>query len=476
MVFTLLIASIFIMILHVMAACLSYRAKDQSRNIVVHQYKNIQLFTQLLAELMDVETSQREYLISGDSAFLTSYQTGLDNIRAQTATLKASIHDHPSPVGGPEQQMISIANARCKDLEEELRLFKRFNRDSLKIHLAVRHGNAKPDALPQVVSAMVAPTNADLGEQDWFLQNSRILAFIRIASFLLLILTCSLALRTIVKKARSNARLLSKLKSSNRQLEHTVKKRTEQLEEAIRMKDHFLGVATHDLKAPLSSILGLVELIKIDNSNLSVNEAEYLAHIEYSCRKMQHLINDLLEINRIERGQAIIKRQKVEIKPLLRKVRLDFAQQVAQKSIDLVIEEVDAIIMTDADCLTRILENLLSNAIKFSPPMKKVLLKTSAEPGHLKFAIVDEGPGIPLDEQPRLFDKFQRLSNRPTNSESSTGLGLSIVKELTGLLGGEITFRTEIGQGSTFVVTLPNVQRSRHLAEQPAHPLQGSFI
>ena len=150
-----------------------------------------------------------------------------------------------------------------------------------------------------------------------------------------------------------------------------------------------------------------------------------------------------------------MKRQQVDLAPLLNKLWLDFAQQAEKKSIELVIEEIDATIQTDADGVTRILENLLSNAIKFSPPKKKVSLNVSSEGNQLKFEVSDEGPGIPPDEQPRLFSKFQRLSNRPTGAEISTGLGLSIVKELTNQLGGEISFKTEPGKGTVFILTLP---------------------
>jgi signal transduction histidine kinase len=275
------------------------------------------------------------------------------------------------------------------------------------------------------------------------------------SSFVLLTLTCSLALVTIVRKDRSNAQLLSKLQMTNKQLEDKVLKRTSELADAIRAKDHFLGIATHDLKAPLSGILGLIQLLKMGKKNVTENEAEYLAHIEHAGKKMQRLIQDILEINRIDQGKVMVKKEKVDVAYIINELRRNFTLAAAKKNIRLIIENATAIIETDADSLTRILENLLSNAIKFSSPGKKVWMNVRLEKDHVRFEVIDEGPGIPLHEQPRLFDKFQRLSNRPTNSEISTGLGLSIVKELTLQIGGEITFNSEVGKGTTFVVTLP---------------------
>jgi signal transduction histidine kinase len=283
---------------------------------------------------------------------------------------------------------------------------------------------------------------------------------IRFSSFALLLLTCTLALVSIIRREKINAKLLSKLKSTNRQLNDEVQMRTSQLTEAIKAKDHFMGVAAHDLKAPLSGIEGLVELIKMENKNMSPTETEYLGHIKYSCKKMQRLIIDILDVNRIEQGKAMMIWQKVSIMSILEQIQFGFVPQAAKKNIDFQIEAIDAVMETDPDGLSRILENLVSNAVKFSPAMKKVSLSVRSENHQLKFKVSDEGPGIPQDEQPRLFNKFQRLSNRPTNSEISTGLGLSIVKELVTQLGGEITFTSEVGKGSTFIVSLPQFRRS----------------
>ncbi len=308
---------------------------------------------------------------------------------------------------------------------------------------------------PELTKALIEQENMSQLTHEHIASSS----VTRFSSFVLLSLTCTLALVSIIRRDKINARLLSTLKSTNRQLNDEVQLRTSQFTEAIEAKDHFLGVAAHDLKAPLTGIEGLVELIKMENKNLSPTQAEYLGHIQYSCKKMQRLIIDILDVNRIEQGKAKVNWQKVRIMHILGQIKLGFASQATKKNIDLQIEGIDAIMETDPDGLSRILENLVSNAIKFSPSMKKVSLSVSSENHQVKFKVSDEGPGIPQEEQPRLFKKFQRLSNRPTNSEISTGLGLSIVKELATQLGGEITFTSEVGKGSTFIVRLPQFHR-----------------
>jgi len=172
---------------------------------------------------------------------------------------------------------------------------------------------------------------------------------------------------------------------------------------------------------------------------------------------MQNLIQDILEVNRIEHGQAIVTKETVNLTRMMDHINVNFGQLAGNKGIQLVIEASDTGIETDPVSLTRILENLISNAIKFSPFNKTVRLKVSSEADTIQFKVIDQGPGIPPHEQPKLFSKFQRLSNRPTNAENSTGLGLSIVKELTTQLGGEITFDSTVGKGTTFTVTLPKI-------------------
>jgi signal transduction histidine kinase len=116
-------------------------------------------------------------------------------------------------------------------------------------------------------------------------------------------------------------------------------------------------------------------------------------------------------------------------------------------------------VRTDKDLLMRILDNLISNAIKFSPFNKTITLTLSRNEGHVVFIIQDEGPGIRPQDRAMLFHKFKKLSARPTDGESSSGLGLSIVKDLVDMLKGSIDVRSEVGKGACFIVKLPYQSR-----------------
>jgi PAS domain S-box-containing protein len=222
-------------------------------------------------------------------------------------------------------------------------------------------------------------------------------------------------------------------------------------------KNHFLGIAAHDLKSPLQSILGLINLINIRNHNLTPEQLEYFRYIQRSCMNMQTLIDNLLDINKIEQGMAAGTPEEIQLSALSDNLMSTFQEQARTKNIALKVEcnAPEQNIFVDINALSRVLENLISNAIKFSRQHTEVLLTITHAHGGVCFDVVDQGQGIQPEDLPKLFRKFQRLQTRPTNGESSTGLGLSIVKELVLSLNGRITVDSKPNKGSRFTVNLP---------------------
>jgi len=224
-------------------------------------------------------------------------------------------------------------------------------------------------------------------------------------------------------------------------------------------KNNFLGFASHDLKAPIAGIASLAQLMRLEG-NLDYRKLDYLEHIEDSCNRMQQLISDLLDINRIELGSSSITLQPVLISKLLSRLHHQFQPIAIRKNISLNFQnEVDEdTLTTDPDALLQILDNLLSNAIKFSQPYKEVHLETFTDDSFVCFNVRDHGPGILPQEMQKVFGKFQKLSARPTAGEGSSGLGLSIVKELAHLLRGDVSVSSKPGLGTTFSLRLPSMK------------------
>jgi len=244
--------------------------------------------------------------------------------------------------------------------------------------------------------------------------------------------------------------------SDRKYMEEELREANEKLRHVNEEKNHFLGMTAHDLKSPLNGVIGLIALLKNEIAPDS-RQAEYLRYIEESCLNMKTLIINLLDINRIEQGLTIINPEQIELRGLIdRHVRV-LQENAHKKNITLTVDDQAGPVKMyiDPNALGRVLENLLSNALKFSPADTTVTLRMAKNGSHISLQIIDQGPGIREDDMHRLFGKFQKLSARPTGGETSTGLGLSIVKELVVGLQGKISVTSEWGKGATFSIELP---------------------
>jgi PAS domain S-box-containing protein len=222
-------------------------------------------------------------------------------------------------------------------------------------------------------------------------------------------------------------------------------------------KNSFLGAAAHDLKSPLNGVLGLIQLFKRKTDNLTIEQQEYLRYVEQSCTSMKMMITNLLDINRIEQGTNMLSPAHFSLRSLLQQQMKLFKEASDRKNIAMVLEDNhDEIFMySDPALVERISDNLISNALKFSFPKGSVWITVTQANSHVTLQVKDRGPGISKDEIGLLFNKFKKLTPRPTAGESSTGLGLSIVKELVQLLRGRIYVDSEEKVGTTFIVELP---------------------
>jgi len=220
-------------------------------------------------------------------------------------------------------------------------------------------------------------------------------------------------------------------------------------------KDEFLGIAVHDLKNPLNGIsLAASGLIKNYDKISQEKFDSVIQRIESVSDRMKLILSNLLDVNAIESGEYNLKFNTVNVSELLSEVISHFRNMADEKNIALEFNNKtgDVIYSTDETAFTEILENLISNAIKYSEKGKTVYVILSAEQNKFKIQIIDSGLGIKEEEQDKVFKKFAKISNKPTAGENSTGLGLSIVKKLTEMLGGKISFQSVYGSGTTFTL------------------------
>ncbi len=250
------------------------------------------------------------------------------------------------------------------------------------------------------------------------------------------------------------------------------------LYEMNKLKDEFLATMSHELRTPLNSILGFSDVLG-QAPNLNDRQSRYVKNIQTSGKNLMTLINDVLDLAKIESGKMELKVVEFSLPDLIEHQMLAQLPMADKKNIDLK-SEVDGdipLLIQDSGKLQQILSNLLSNAVKFTPEGGRVRINVRmldeeselisiAANRMIKISVADTGIGIPLDEQEHIFEKFRQGSTIPgqrdtmTREFGGTGLGLSIVKELALLMGGDVHLQSEFGKGSTFTVVLPIVARS----------------
>ncbi len=233
--------------------------------------------------------------------------------------------------------------------------------------------------------------------------------------------------------------------------------------ESNRLKSDFLATMSHELRTPLSSILGFSDVL-LSSEPLSDKQARWAHNIQSSGQKLLALINDILDLAKIEAGKMQVRVEEFSLQDVCEGLLNMFRQMADKKNIDLrgQIDTAIPALRQDITKLQQILQNLLSNAVKFTPQGGRVSLKAEADAGFLILTVADTGVGIAPEEQELVFQKFRQSGNPLTREHAGTGLGLSIVRELSKLLGGEITVQSELGRGSTFTVRLP-----LQLSEEP---------
>ncbi len=234
------------------------------------------------------------------------------------------------------------------------------------------------------------------------------------------------------------------------------KQKSEEARKASDAKNLFLANLSHEIRTPVTGILGMSDILS--RTNLNPTQAGYLEIIKESSRILLALINDILDISRIEAGKLTVKREQFDLKDVFKNIRIITHNAMLEKKNQLIIESGKnsvTDVFTDRMRLEQILFNLVNNAIKFTENGAINIRATIDEKLHnqVKISVTDTGTGISKEDQERLFNKFQQLDNARSNPQQGSGLGLYICKQLVSLLDGQIGVTSTPGKGSTFWFT-----------------------
>ena len=231
----------------------------------------------------------------------------------------------------------------------------------------------------------------------------------------------------------------------------------EKAEESTKLKSQFLASMSHELRTPMNSILGLTELI-LDKAQLDDKNRERLEVVFKSGKRLMNLINDILDLSKIEAGKIEIREEEILLEELIEDVSSTIQPLINEKGLRFTINrkcDTRLIITTDKGRVSQVLINLLGNAVKFTDKGNIELSVAITEDNFLVFSVSDTGIGIPEDAQKIIFEEFRQVDGSTTRRYSGTGLGLAISKKIIDLLGGKIWVKSIVGKGSIFSFTIP---------------------
>ncbi len=260
------------------------------------------------------------------------------------------------------------------------------------------------------------------------------------------------------------------LRDLNRELQ-------ERIEVARRMealKDEFISIVNHELRTPLTSIHGALGIINTKHGRELPQEARRLLEIAYrNSRRLARLVDNVLDLQKIESGTVAFEVRVQPLRPLLEHVVEANQPYATELGVTLVLEEAppEVRVAVDGDRVIQVLTNLLSNAAKFSPPGERVRVSAAPSGGSFwRVAVTDRGPGIPESFRGRVFQRFAQADSSTTRPRGGTGLGLSICKAIVERMGGRIGFETEPGRGTTFYFDLPMEEAPGEVADASTCP------
>jgi len=243
--------------------------------------------------------------------------------------------------------------------------------------------------------------------------------------------------------------------TERRQFERTLREYSEKAEAANRNKTQFVSDVSHELRTPLASIKGYTSTVRSDRDMDPATREEFLKIVEEETDRLSRIIDDLLDLSRIESGRIMLKKENVDLIEVIQKGVSIIKKQAEERHLELKTELPDRMphVLADSDKMTQVIINLLGNAIKYTKE-GEISISAWEEDGQVRVEVADTGIGIDKEDLPKVFEKFQRIEKQGIEAKG-TGLGLSIVKAIVEIHGGNIFAESELGKGSRFGFSIP---------------------
>jgi signal transduction histidine kinase len=462
-------------------------ARDAAEHAAARAGSAVLVAAQIEPALVSLATGERGFSLTGDSAFLVPYRTGQTQLESALDTLsKLSIGNDElaRATSRVERATREWTDAARRRFAAQKTPMSRGVSDSLarRIGATMASAHAATTLIERVTriqadrTAAEATNQIELDSREALLVRLLLLAMIvlatvaslrRVTSTLDAIVFDARALaagdhRAAVRSVSGGSKELVQLgeafgtlASAVAEREHGLRDDIRQLKEVERLKTEFVSTVSHELRTPLTAIRGSLGLVLAGTTGPVASKTRDLLQIALqNTERLIRLINDILDVERIEAGHLIVRREPCELADLLRTTVESLRTVAMEANVTIALEgEASAVVTGDPDRLVQVFTNLISNAVRFSPRGETVTVSVKTTPTSVVVFVTDRGPGIPLEFRRRIFGKFQQAD--PVGSAGGAGLGLAIVRAIVERHGGSIRFDSAPGHGTTFVTELP---------------------
>ena len=282
----------------------------------------------------------------------------------------------------------------------------------------------------------------------------------RLIQFLRGVLSIVIAGFIIIFNGKRKRALRRATEQTVRELNSGLEQKKQQLEQATQLEDSFISMASHELKTPMTTISGHIQLLLSRLSKRSELSSELAAilpaveRIHRQTRRLNTLVDQLLDLNNLRAGKIALRIRACNLVDVCRE-GVEEQQFLANRAIELYVPQTPVLLQADCDRLIQVLANLISNALNYSPEQAQVKVHLEQDESRALVQVSDSGPGIPEEQQARLFEPFYRGPDVQYTPKSGLGLGLAICKEVIERHGGRIWCESQLGKGSIFFVELP---------------------
>jgi signal transduction histidine kinase/CheY-like chemotaxis protein/HPt (histidine-containing phosphotransfer) domain-containing protein len=419
-----------------------------------------------------IESNVRGAIITGDEKLIRRTDESLKNIKQQ---LQQLIRNLQSKI--PNNDIIRLKKLMEEKIDfnkEVINMFYKKGKTVSENLISTNQGTIIRDSIITVITQIETNRQTQLrniiDSIELTGRRARIWGFVITAMALVSLI---IAFLFSINQGRNQQRMIKALNESE--------KRSKEL---ANMQEQFLANMSHEIRTPMNSILGFTNLLK--RTELNPMQREYIQNIHSAGENLLTLVNDILDLSKIEAGMMSMEETRFSLRSMVSSVGAMFIEKIREKDLKFNVhidKDVPDILSGDAVRLTQILVNLISNAVKFTDKgeisVYVQLLSSSETDARIKLCVKDTGIGIAPEKQSAIFERFQQAELETTRRFGGTGLGLSIVKQLIEIQGGSIRLESEPGKGSEFIVelvyTLPDLAQmySEALAEQEEQvPLQ----